>query len=190
MSFLFGKKKTEKQQNAAPTPPPGASRDIASSHGPSNSGSMIPTPNGIPDPRARAANQTPTPGSGSVNNSMSSLQSGGPGPRSVDSPEPKGMQPRDEVRIIFSFWFRHLVLWVSALCISLSNDTSRWKRPSALPLSPRMTDVPDTITLFPAIVFATCADIYVQFSSSHSREGQWVPRALPATHLTRGRRGA
>lgn len=90
MSFLFGKKNKQQQQQQGNALPP-ATRDITSSHG---QGSQIPTANGsgAKDPekgRGGPQTQTPTPGT-SVNNSLNSLQT----PGNTASPEPKTLRDR------------------------------------------------------------------------------------------------
>ncbi|KAJ4286828.1 Negative regulator of mitotic exit [Kalmusia sp. IMI 367209] len=87
MSFLFGKK-NKQPGNALPP----ATRDIGSSHG--QPGSQIPTANGAGarDPpekqRSGSGTQASTPGTASVNNSLSSLQGLG----NTASPEPKALR--------------------------------------------------------------------------------------------------
>ncbi|KAF1964679.1 hypothetical protein BU23DRAFT_53122 [Bimuria novae-zelandiae CBS 107.79] len=96
MSFLFGKKNKQQQQSSALPP---ATRDIGSSHGQPPAASQTPAPNG-PGPRDvleksrnGSGTQPSTPGSSSVNNSLSSLQ----GPASAASPEPKALRDQGNV---------------------------------------------------------------------------------------------
>ena len=90
MSFLFGKK-NKQQGNALPP----ATREITSSHGrePPQPASLNGPPGGKdgdrPGPQTQTNNSTP---SGSVNNSLSSLQ-GREGPGAI-APEPKALRER------------------------------------------------------------------------------------------------
>ncbi|KAL1611666.1 Negative regulator of mitotic exit [Nothophoma quercina] len=89
MSFLFGKK-SKQQSNALPP----ASRQITSSHGPDSQPAQPNGPtrkdsDGRPGPQPQTSNSTP---SGSVNNSLSSLQ-GREGQGAI-APEPKALRER------------------------------------------------------------------------------------------------
>lgn len=99
MSFLFGKKSKQQHANALPH----AARDITSSHGreqpqpaslngpPAAKEPIRPGPAPGPGPgsQPQTANSTP---SGSVNNSLSSLQ--GREPQGAIAPEPKALRER------------------------------------------------------------------------------------------------
>lgn len=89
MSFLFGKKNKQQQSNALPP----ATREITSSHGQgpqaaSLNGSVArEKESGRPGPQPQTNTSTP---SGSVNNSLSSLQ----GHQGAITPEPKALRER------------------------------------------------------------------------------------------------
>ncbi|KAF1934316.1 uncharacterized protein M421DRAFT_50675 [Didymella exigua CBS 183.55] len=93
MSFLFGKKSKQQQQQGNALPP--ATRDITSSHGregpqpASLNGPLGGKDNSRPGPQPPTATSTP---SGSVNNSLSSLQ--GRDGLGVVAPEPKALRER------------------------------------------------------------------------------------------------
>ncbi|OAL57053.1 hypothetical protein IQ07DRAFT_607278 [Pyrenochaeta sp. DS3sAY3a] len=92
MSFLFGKKNKQQQQQPAGALP-AATRDITSSHGQGPPPAAL---NGIgvrevDKSRGGPPAQTPTPG-GSVNNSLSSLQNQG----NSSTPEPKALRDRGD----------------------------------------------------------------------------------------------
>ncbi|KAJ4346187.1 Negative regulator of mitotic exit [Ascochyta clinopodiicola] len=92
MSFLFGKKNKQQQQSNAL---PSATRDITSSNGPApqatppNAPAVRDKDTTRPGPQSQPQTNTSTP-SGSVNNSLSSLQGQG----GVIAPEPKALRER------------------------------------------------------------------------------------------------
>jgi hypothetical protein len=94
MSFLFGKKNKQQQQQQQPTNAlPPATREITSSHGPAQQPAALNGAIARDAEKSRGGQQPPvTTPSGSVNNSLSSLQ----GAASAPAPEQKALRDKTD----------------------------------------------------------------------------------------------